>query len=277
MRIHFVDKFSEGDAPRQVEAMRNAGFEYVSVAEAEIIYCASIFVMKRAMEAKQIKNVPLVVYCWDYYKWSHGTQNTSGDWVAYADFLRSASLILVPSRAQQKRLKELLNLDSHVVLSGVTTFDYPKADGRYVLEALRTYPEEQASWTKKACDELGISMIHTEHQLPPEEFKRAVANCSFMVCPVNEASTGGLTLAEGLWLGKPSLISDSPYQGGKEYVGKFASTFRAGDYEDFKAQLWSMWNFPTFVDLDKARQHISENLTYEKMAQQIFNLCQKYT
>lgn len=275
MKIYFVDKFSEGDSHAQAEAMRQAGFEFVAIDEADAIYCASISVMQKAIVAKNLRDIPLVVYCWDYYLWAHGTTNMSGDWVEYARFLESADLILVPSKAQRLRPQELLGLDSVVILSGITTFEEPIIQGDYVLEAIRTYPEENATWTQRACDELGIKLFHTEHQIPPTEFKKLIAGCRFMVCPVREASTGGLTLVEGLWLGKPSLISNSPYMGGKDYVGKFCTTFQYDSYDDFKAKMKKMWEHTPVVDIAKARNFVEKHLSYKVMAKKLLKLFQE--
>lgn len=277
MNVYFVEKFSEGQADEQLNAMRAAGFHFTSLQEADLIYCASIVMMERAMSAARTRPLPLAVYCWDYYAWSHGQKNTSGDWVRYAEFLRMADIIFVPSAGQQRRLKELLDLDSHVVLSGIRTYDYTTVDGGYVLDPLRHYPEANKTWAEDAASELGIKLIHTEHQYSEADFRTLVAGCRFLVCAVREASTGGLTLAEGLWLGKPSLISNSPYMGGADYVGEFARTFQYDDFEDLKRVMREMWEHPHSIDKAAAREFMQSNLTFEVMAKKLYNLCQAST
>lgn len=277
MKIYFVQKFSEGDGPMQVEAMRRNGFEFVELINAQLIYCASIFVMKNAKEALGLKKLPLVVYCWDYYLWSHGQHNTSGDWVEYAEFLKAADLILVPSSTQQRRLKELLGLDSEIVLSGITTFEYKTTVGNYIVEPVRHYPEENDMWAQKAAEELGYYFIHSEHQYAPEDFKHLIANCRFLVSTFREASTGGLTLPEALWLGKPSLVSNSPYMGASDYLGRFKRTFQYDSYEDLKKQMKKMWDNPPAYNIPIARKFIEKNLTYDVMAQKILKLCKRFT
>jgi hypothetical protein len=266
MKTYFVQKTSEGDTEAQVKAMRQAGFEFVELKEADVIYCASISVMNNALEAKKLTGKPLVVYCWDYYLWAHEKCTMSGDWRRYADLLKMADLIFVPSRAQQKRLKELLDLDSVVVLSGVTTYDKKPIDDGYILDPLREYPEENYGWAQRAASELNIPIITPNHQCTLTAYRHIVSRCRFIVSVYREASTGGLTLVEGLWLGKPCLISNSPYQGAKDYVGKFARTFQYDDYEDFKRVVKEMWNGPRLPDMLKARNFISKKLTYAHMA-----------
>lgn len=277
MKIYFVQKFSEGDGPQQVEAMRRNGFEFVPLIEAKLIYCASIFVMKNAKEALGLKKLPLVVYCWDYYLWSHEKQNMSGDWKEYAEFLASADLIIVPSSTQQRRLKELLGLDSEVVLSGVTTFEHTTRSGNYIVEPVRHYPEENDLWAEQAAKELGYYFIHSEHQYAPEDFKDLISNCRFLVSTFREASTGGLTLPEALWLGKPSLVSDSPYMGAVDYLGPYRTTFKYDSFKDLKKKMKEMWENPPQYDIPTVRKFISENLTYDIMAKKLLKLCQRFT
>jgi len=84
--------------------------------------------------------------------------------------------------------------------------------------------------------------------LSESEFQKRIANCTFLVCEYYEASTGGLTLLEGHRLGKPVLVSDSPYMGAKDYFGDRANYFKHDDYEDFKNKISEMWNNRTTLD-----------------------------
>jgi len=272
MKIYFVQKQSEGDTEAQLQAMREAGFEFVDLEQAEIIYCASITAMKQTLIAKDLKDIPVVVYCWDYYAWAHEKQNMSGDWRLYAKLLQIADLILVPSQGQKRRLKELLGLKSTVVLSGATTFEQPISDERYILNPLREYPEENNGWVEKAAKELEIPVVTTNHGLTYDEYQYTVAKCSFIASVYREASTGGLSLIEGLWLGKPSLISNSPYQGANDYVGKYARTFQYDSFDELKVVMKKMWDKTPVVDLLKARNYINKKLTYKVMAKNIYDL-----
>jgi len=74
---------------------------------------------------------------------------------------------------------------------------------------------------------------------------------------------------EGLWNGVPSLVADGEYSGGMEYLGPFANTFKAGDYEDFKKQFKNMWDNPPEVDIEKAREYIKTNFSFDAFAKRI--------
>lgn len=273
MRTHFVEKFTEGDKDAQLEAMRAAGFEFVPLEDAELLYCASIAKMDEAIRAKRNRNLPLAVYCWDYYLWAHGQVNMSGDWNRYADFLRMADLIFVPSEGQKRRLKELLDLDSVVVHTGIPVYEMETSDGGYILDPVRYYPEENRTWAEDAAKELGIPIIHSEHGYSQEEFRKLVANCTFLTCAYREASTGGLSLMEGLYLGKPSLVSDSPYMGASDYLGPLGNYFRFDDFENLKLRMKWMWDNRPFIPLDLARSRVAM-FSYEAMATNLYEQCQ---
>lgn len=271
MKLYFVEKFSEGDSDLQLEAMREF-FTFTELKDADAIYCASIVQMHKALAAQAESQLPLVVYCWDYYKWAHeGKHKGGGDWPAYAAFLKKADLIIVPSEGQQLRLKELLKLDSVVVHSGIRQWDMPVSDGGFILDPLRYYHhDENFMWAEQAAAQLGIPIIHSEHGYNDEEFKKLLASCTFMTSCVREASTGGLSLMEGMWMGKMSLLSDSPYMGGFDYCGPFALYFKHDSFEDLVVQMKWMWENRPKVNLKEAREYMEENFSYRAMAKGLY-------
>lgn len=261
-KLHFVNNQSEGDSIAQVKALAN--YFTLSDMNYDFIYCASISETQRAMQEKQITRKPLIVYCWDYYIWSHKQINLSGDWNLYADMLRLASVIFVPSHAQQLRLKELLGLDSFVVKSGYPTYNLPVSDKGFILDPLRYYPDEQSKWAVQAAKILNIPIIHSEHQYSLEDFRELVASCTFMTSTTMEASTGGLTLMEGLNLGKVSLVSDSPYMGARDYLGKTATYFKHDSFEDLLDKMEFMWK-------NRSNYYgVISQTSYDLMAKQIY-------
>ena len=262
IRLHFIENFSEGDTDRQLLAMKQV-FEFTGPEEADVLYLASIFKLNEAMNLKAQFKKPIVVYCWDYYLWNHG----KGLWPTYATFLKHADLIIVPSKAQQLRLKTLLDLESVVVKTGIPIYQEEVTDGNYVLDPVRYYPEENEKWAEQAAQELGIPLIHSEHQYSAPEFQKLVANCTFLTCAYREASTGGLSLMEGLQLGKPSLVSNSPYMGAVDYLGDKGYYFQYDDFEDLKKQMKMLWETRPKVD---AKTHMEE-FSYQNMAK---NLCE---
>lgn len=232
-----------------------------------MIFCASIVKMDTALTIKNnFKHIPLINYCWDFYLWAYEGKHDL-PWQRYAAYLRRGELVMVPSSAQQRRLKEMLNIDSVVVKTSIPIYDHPVKDGRYVLDPVRYYHHDpNCFWVKRACEELNIPLIHSEHQYTIEEFRKLVAECTLLTCGYVEASTGGLSLMEGLWLGKPSLVSDSPYMGAKDYLGEFGTYFDYQDYEDLKKKLREMFDNPHKIDVKLTREYVSKNFSPESMA-----------
>jgi len=238
IKLHFIENFSEGDTDRQLVAMKEV-FEFTGPEEADVFYLASIFRLQEAMSLRAQYHKPIVVYCWDYYLWKH---NSDALWQKYATFMKNhASLILVPSEAQRLRLKELLDIDSVVVKTGIPLYEAEVSDGNFILDPVRYYPEENQFWAEDAAKELGIPIVHSEHQFSKEEFEKLVATCTFLTCAYREASTGGLSLMEGLYLGKPALVSNSPYMGARDYLGDNGHYFQYDDFGDLKKQMWKLW------------------------------------
>jgi len=274
IKLHFVENFSEGDTDEQLVSMRNY-FKFVSdPVQCDVIFCASIVKMNEALAAVSNSHKPLAVYCWDYYKWAHDGTAKNFNWKKYAEFLKRADLIIVPSEGQKLRLKELLNLDSVVVKTGIKTYDAEPKDEGFILDPVRYYPEENRDWAEKAAHELGIPIIHSEHQFTLEEFRKLVTTCTFMTCAYREASTGGLTLMEGLWHGKPSLVSNSPYMGARSYLGDLGNYFQYDDFEDLKKKMKEMWDSRKKVDIKVAREYMEKEFTFDVMAK---NLCEAMT
>lgn len=240
IKLHFVENFSEGDTDGQLEAMKK-DFILTTPEECDVIYCASVYKMNEALRLKNEFKKPLVTYCWDYYKWVHGTRHGGLDWGKYADFMKECDLVLVPSDGQKLRLKELLNIDAEVCECSIEFYKHKTRDGGYVLDPVRDYKEENLGCVEKACKELNIPYIHSEHGYSKEEFRKLVSNCTFMTCAYREASTGGLSLMEGLYNGKVSLVSNSPYMGAKNYIGKWGYYFQYDNYEDLKQKIKNLW------------------------------------
>lgn len=270
MNIYFVEKATEGDSVEQITAMRRY-FRFTDINSCQAIYCASIDAMNATMLLAKSTDIPIIVYCWDYYKWAHdGCHPGEWDWKEYAKLLKLAKLVIVPSHAQQLRLKELLGLDSVVVRSGVKKYDTRTYDMDFILDPVRYYPEENRTWAEDAAKELGIPIIHSEHAYSKEEFRKLVAMCTFMTCAYREASTGGLTLAEGLWMGKPSLVSNSPYMGARDYLGEYGYYFKYDDFQDLKRIMKWMWDIRPGVD---PISYINMQLSFERMAKELYEVC----
>jgi hypothetical protein len=210
-----------------------------------------------------------IIYVWDFYPW----RPAGFDWGTHLKNLRVAKDIWVPSESVQLRLREL-GLDSFIIKTGVDVYDIETSDGGYVLDPVRYYPLPQKTWVEEACAELGIPCIHSEHQYTQNEFRNLIANCTFMTCAFEEASTGGLSLMEGLWNGKVSLVSDSQYMGARDYIGEMGYYFKWDSYEDLKTKIKELWQSRPAQTKERARAYMQE-FTQTAMANRIHNrLCE---
>lgn len=268
VKLHFVENFSEGDVDGQLEAMKKV-FTLTSAEDCDVIFCASVAKVQEALRVKSTYDKPLVTYCWDYYKWVHEGKNDSFAWREYRQFLKMCDLILVPGEGQKLRLKELLDLDSVVCECSINFYDHEVNDGNYVLDPVRDYPEENLGWVREACAELEIPYVHTEHGYSQEEFRKLVSDCTFMTCGYREASTGGLSLMEGLYNGKVSLVSNSPYMGAKNYIKDLGYYFQYDSFEDLKEKINELWTKKPKVKLSTARKHC-EYFTHDAFAGRIY-------
>ncbi len=268
-KIEFYEGLIEALFARGVVVTQDCEEDY------DAILNFSAFNVGDAIEiSNKFPNVPVVNYVWDYYKFAHEGKHWF-NWTPYVNFLAESDLLIAPSKGQQLRLKELLNLESEVVLTGIKVTDMEAKDGGYVLDHMRWYPEENKDWIVNACAELNIPCVHSEHQYSDEAFKELVANATFLACGYQEASTGGLTLVEGLWNGKTALLSNSPYMGGKDYMQDFATYFQWDDYNDCKAKLQEMWLKRPRINVKEAREFISKTSSFDVMADQMIKLIKK--
>ena len=117
-------------------------------------------------------------------------------------------------------------------------------DEGYALCCLREIPDPWWGMFERCCEELGIPYEMPKHEKTYEEYQDLVAGCRFLCAPLFELSTGGLSLLEGYRLGKPVLLSDSEWNGGRDYFGDRAKYFMHGDETNFKYMLRWMHDYP---------------------------------
>ena len=269
LKVVFNPKITEGNIDDQLKALERY-FDFTDEDKAEARLSMSCRHIGTTVWGKYKIKLPIIHYCWDFYKWA--LQNPGAHYKnheIYADELSKCDLVVVPSHGQQQRLKELININSIVVTSGFTHYEQAIMDSGFILDPLREYPEENKGWAEQAAKELDIPFLHTEHQFTKEKFEKLVASCSFLTSCYREASTGALSLMEGLWLGKKSLVSNSPYQGAKDYLGKYAVYFQYDSFEDLKAKMKEMWETRPKVEIIEARTHL-ENYSYDAMAHNLY-------
>lgn len=238
--------------------------------DVDFLIGASVSVQSRIWALhKQFPKVPMINYNWDVYEWvwTH-PRGRSYNWKMYGDLLRASLEVWCPSESVVLRNIDWYDIPrekSFILKTFVRLFDYDNVtDEGFVLNPLRQIPDRNHGWFEKACEELNLPYKSSNHQLSEEDFKKVVASCSFMVCPWYEASTGGLTLIEGYALGKPVLVSESPYMGARDYFGDRAFYFKEGDYENFKARIKELWDDTPTLDREDCKQFVQQ-YTIESM------------
>jgi len=148
--------------------------------------------------------------------------------------------------------------------------DYYKltTDQGYVCDPLRSIPDAHAGWLKRVCNELEIPYKHGGNNRTWNDYKNFIKDCSFIVCPWYEASTGGMSLVEGYDIGKSMLICNSDYLGAKEYFGDRANYFEP-NYESLKDSVLKLWN-----KRDKINQDSHSNREFCKLFS-VENFCNR--
>ena len=225
------------------------------------------------MAHKAYPEIPIINYNWDFYGWAF--DNPRGyDWVTYGEYLQKSIEVWNPSDAVINRTEEFypgIKSKCQKIITFGRFFDFDDVkDGRYLYNPIRDAYQSDPNYgnLKRACAELQIPLIDRVGQvglLSEEDFQRRVAHCSFMVCELNEMSTGGLTLLEGHRLGKSVLISDSKYMGARDYFGDRAIYFKDDDYEDFKQKLADLWNNTPTLNIKDCKNYVDTNFSLEGM------------
>lgn len=217
-------------------------------------------------------DVPLFCYNWDCYEWVWTNPRPGEyDYNRYGNLLKRATEIWVPSLCTGLRTRQWWNLGNwKVILPSCPWWDYDNiTDKGYVLCTLRKIPDPYWDRFERACQELDIPYRMTQHNRSYEEYQETVAHCRFLVSHLYEASTGGLSLLEGYYLGKPCLISDSCWNGATEYFEHRATYFHSSDYNDLKTKLLRMYDAPLKIDRDESSRWVKEHFSDKEMLDSI--------
>jgi hypothetical protein len=172
-----------------------------------------------------------IMYVWDLYPWTSYARGHED--------LNNYNEIWVPSNEVILRLKEIYNVDPNKckVIRAYADFfedeDNKLCNNGYVYHFARHYNDPNAGFCEKASNITNIQLVKSSHNLSFEKYKETILKCSFLVLDYMEASTGGLTLLEGYYHGKDILVSDSIYQGARDYFGDRIFYFKDGDIDDY--------------------------------------------
>lgn len=236
----------------------------------DVVISMGVTIMEETFEAvKKWPGIPLFCYNWDCYEWVWTSPRPDEyDYRLYGELLRKATEVWVPSKCTAIRTQQWWPWveEVRVILSSCPWWDHDDvSDKGYALCTLRKIPDPLWDSFERACIDLKIPYRLTDHGLTYEEYQDAVAGCRLLVSHFYEASTGGLTLMESYYHGKPCLLSDSKWHGGKDYMGDRAIYFNHESYDDFKNRLWETFNNPPKLDREDCRSWIMENFSDELM------------
>jgi hypothetical protein len=238
----------------------------------DAIVVMGVGVMDTAFEAiERWPAVPLFVYHWDCYSWVWDNPRPHEyDYNRWGQLLRQAREIWVPSHAEQERTRDWWDLHSEVILSSIPYWEHNNVrDDGYALCTLRRLPDPWCDEFAKACSELGIPYNRPNHKLTYDAYQDLVAGCRFMVSHYDEASTGGLSLLEGYYHGKPCLITSSVRNGVRDYIGGGRSwEFQCGDHRHFRDLLQKMYEAPLIV-ADDHRQWVQRQFSDRRMMREM--------
>lgn len=276
MNILVLDAPISGSASTQIwREVRRLGHNPMYAAHkdqpVDLIISMSISRLRETLRAIEVfPNVPLYCYNWDCYEWIW-KQPRNYDWDTYGKLLQNCREIWVPSICTGLRTTQWWDLKNwKVILSGCPIWDpeeKPKDNG-YALCCLRQIPDSWWGEFQAACGQLNIPCQMTTHSLSFPEYKKAVANCRFICSPLWELSTGGLSLLEAYRLGKPVLVSDSKWNGVRDYFGERANYFDSSNKEYLKGALHAMYHQTPPVEPDH-KEWVEKNFSMERMARDI--------
>jgi len=275
MKVLVLSKLSLPEAKRTIP---DWDVDWVTVAEdpsevnftPDAIVSMGVGVMEQTYKAiERWSSVPLFCYNWDTYEWVWNNPRPGEyDYHRYGELLKQAKEIWVPSACTKRRTHQWWNLPSKVILSSCPYWDYENVrDGGYVFCSLREIPDRQWDWFEAACKSLGLPYKMSNHECSLEEYQDLVAGCKFIVSHLYEASTGGLTLLEAYYLGKPCLLSNSDWNGGVDYLEDRARYF--GSYNGLKFNLMDMWENPLPLSRDQTITYVKEHFSSAVMISKI--------
>lgn len=281
MKVWFPEYFTEahrkpGEGDVLVEELRKFGIDcqLQLTADCSFIFCGTIWRMNDVKrERRRVPNVPTIHYNWDLYPFqllhSNNYRRANPDlWEPYLEELVSCRDIWVPSKCTADRTYEFVNRkDAVVIKTSVRPWEYDKPiTGDYAVDVMRKYPDPNRDLANESCTALGIPLIETRNSVPWEAFKTNIAESRFLISAQYECSTGGLSLLEGYWHGKPCILSNSPRHGGIDYFGDRATYFQWDNPILFRYALLRMIDDTPVVNIDEAREWITKEYSEYAMA-----------
>lgn len=287
MKIFVCSNDGSDDRHLVWEHIRSQGHE-VHVGEVgtepwkpDVLIGMSVTTMEQTFRGlRKYPSARLYCYNWDVYEWvwtNPRKEETPGtpaflDYRRYGELLSMADEVWVPSNCTGRRTKQWYPtvVRWHRILSACPWWDHDQVrDGGYALCCLREIPDPHWGLLEAACRKVGVPLRMTQHKLGQRQYRDAVAWCRFICAPLYELSTGGLSLMEAYYLGKPVLISDSEWNGGADYFGRRATYFQAGNEDKLAEAVEYMFSKHAPPVPADHREWITENYSDRRMADDI--------
>lgn len=213
----------------------------------------------------------LYCYNWDVYEWVW-TRPREGeyDYKRYGELLERAHEVWVPSDCTGRRTTQWYGLTNwRRILAWVEPWEARNVrDDGYALCCLREIPDPWWGVFERCCEELNIPYKTTRHGLSQREYRDSIEGCRFICAPLYELSTGGLSLLEAYHHGKPVLLSDSEWNGGRDYFNGRAHWFDHRSEEDFKRAL-SFMQYKGAIVAPHHREYVAENFSAARFARDV--------
>lgn len=256
-----------------VNALKQCGIDCVEQFEpdCQLIFCGSVYQASTVRPiAANHPQLPVCHYNWDIYPFQ--VRGDAKDmWAAYLKDLKTAAEIWVPSYCTVFRTQEFTGRHAIVIKSCVRPWESSAGvrSGKYIVDVMRKYPDVNRHAVVLACMKLGIPCVETDCNLSWDKFKDVIAGARLLVSAYDEASTGGLTLLEGYYHGKPVLLSNSPRNGAVDYFGDRGTYFNYEDPSDLREKIEVLYNSPPQLDPLECAAWVSSLYSESRFARQI--------
>ena len=269
-------KLEEGQA--LVEELYKFGIDsqWALTSDCSFIFCGSTWESSGVDQTRVAHpDIPVVHYNWDLYPFqlverTDYVRPNPEIWDPYIASLKTCRDIWVPSYCTTLRTRDFTGKESTIIKTAIHPWESDGVStGDYAVDVVRCYPDFCSGEVQQGCVATSIPLVQSQNTLQWDEFRSTISNCKFMVSGQFEASTGGLTLLEGLWHGKPSLLSNSPRHGGVDYLGNRATYFQWDNQLLLRKALIQMADSTPVIDVDEARTWITKEYSNFAMAERM--------